>query len=105
MILPWLKAKNVRQKKVDSLLMRAQGVADMHQNADFPYKSREKKPLDDEEKAYNTALSRLRVKVEHVFAQIKTLKILSDPYRNKRKRYGIQFNIIAGIVNLKNGFA
>jgi hypothetical protein len=42
--------------------------------------------------------------VEHVFAQIKTFKILSDRYRNKRRRYGIKFNIIAGIVNLKNGF-
>lgn len=81
-----------------------QGIADSHPNADFPYKSSKNKPLDHEEKAYNTALSRIRVKVEHVFAQIKTFKILSDRYRNKRRGYGIKFNIIAGIVNLKNGF-
>ena len=82
-----------------------QGINKVHQNAEFPYKSSKNKPLDHEEKAYNTALSRLRVKVEHVFAQIKTFKIMSDRYRNKRKRYGVKFNIIAGIVNLKNGFA
>lgn len=82
-----------------------QGIHKVHQNADFPYKSTKNKPLDHEEKAYNTALSRLRVKVEHIFAQIKTFKIMSDRYRNKRKRYGVKFNIIAGIVNLKNGFA
>jgi hypothetical protein len=82
-----------------------QGIADIHQNADFPYKSRKNKPLDRCEKAYNTALSRLRVKVEHVFAQLKTFKILADRYRNKRRRYGVKFNIIAGIVNLKNGFS
>jgi hypothetical protein len=29
----------------------------MHQNADFPYKSRKNKLLDAEEKEYNTALS------------------------------------------------
>ncbi len=82
-----------------------QGIADIHKNADFPYKSSKNNPLDAEEKAYNTALSRLRVKAEHVFAQIKTFKILSDRYRNKRKRYGVKFNIVAGIVNIKNGFS
>jgi hypothetical protein len=30
---------------------------------------------------------------------------MSDRYRNKIKRYGVKFNIIAGIVNLKNSFA
>jgi transposase len=82
-----------------------QGIADIHQNADFPYKSSKNKPLDAEEKAYNSALSRLRVKVEHIFAQLKIFKILSDRYRNKRKRYGVKVNIIAGLVNLKNGFS
>jgi len=43
-------------------------------------------------------------KVEHIFGNIKTFKIMSDHYRNKRKRYAVKFNIIAGIVNLKNGF-
>jgi hypothetical protein len=29
---------------------------------------------------------------------------MSDGYRNKIKRYAVKFNIIAGILNLKNGF-
>jgi hypothetical protein len=82
-----------------------QGIADMHQNADFPYKASKNKPLDAEEKEYNTVLSRVRVVVEHIFGDIKTFKIMADRYRNKRKRYAVKFNIIAGIVNLKNGFA
>lgn len=82
-----------------------QGIADIHPNADFPYKSSKNKPLDVEEKEYNRALSKLRVKVENVLAQIKTFKIMADRYCNKRRRYGVKFNIIAGIVNLKNGFA
>lgn len=81
-----------------------QGIADIHPNADFPYKSSKNKPLDVDEKACNTALSRLRVTVENIFSQLKTFKILSDRCRNKRRHYGITFNIIAGIVNLKNGF-
>lgn len=82
-----------------------QGIADIHQNADFPYKASKNKPLNAEEKEYNTALSRFRIVVEHIFGDIKTFKIMADRYRNKRKRYAVKFNIIAGIVNLKNGFA
>jgi hypothetical protein len=82
-----------------------QGIDKIHPNAEFPYKATKKKPLDQEEKDYNRALSRIRVKVENVLSQIKVFKILSDRYRNKRKRYGVKFNIIAGIVNFKNGFA
>jgi hypothetical protein len=80
-----------------------QGIAQIHQNADFSYKARKNKPLDAQEKAYNTGLARFRV--VHIFGHIKTFKIMSERYRNKRKPYGVKFNIIVGIVNLKNGFA
>jgi hypothetical protein len=80
-----------------------QGIADIYSNADFPYKSSKNKPLDAEEKEYNAALSRFVV--EQIFGDIKTFKIIADGYRNKIKRYAVTFNIIAGIVNLKNGFA
>ncbi len=82
-----------------------QGIDKIHAESEFPYKSTKNKPLDKEEKEYNHALSKIRVKIENIFAQIKLFKILSDRYRNKRKRYGVKFNIIAGIVNMKNGFA
>lgn len=82
-----------------------QGIDKLHPNAEFPYKASKNKPLDKQEKEYNRALSRIRVKIENVIGQIKVFRILSDRYRNKCKRYGIKFNIIAGIVNLKNGFA
>lgn len=82
-----------------------QGIDKVHPNSDFPYKATKKKPLDAEEKEYNKGLSKVRVIVENILGDIKTFKILSDRYRNKRKRYNIKFRIIAGIVNLKNGFA
>jgi|SRR6478609_708830 len=82
-----------------------QGLDKLHVRTELPFKASKNKPLDEEDKAYNHALSRLRVMVEHVLANIKAFRILSDRYRNKNKRYNLKFNIIAGIVNLKNGFA
>lgn len=82
-----------------------QGLDKIHRHTELPYKATKTKPLDKEEKDYNHALSRCRVMVENIIGDIKTFKILSERYRNKRKRYGIKFHIIAGIVNLKNGFA
>ena len=82
-----------------------QGLDKIHTQTELPYKASKNKALDEEEKDYNQGLSRLRIKVENVFAQLKVFRILSDRYRNKRKRYNLKFNIIAGIVNLKNGFA
>lgn len=82
-----------------------QGIDKLHTQSEFPYKKTKTKPLTKEEKEYNRALSSFRVTVEHILGDIKVFKILSDRYRNKRKRYGIKFNIVAGIVNLKNGFA
>lgn len=82
-----------------------QGLDKLHPEIELPFKASKKKPLDREEKEYNTALSRIRVKVENIIGDLKTFRILSDRYRNRRKRYNVKFNIIAGIVNLKNGFA
>ncbi|CAO5673772.1 MAG: IS5 family transposase ISCaa6 [Holosporales bacterium] len=82
-----------------------QGIDKIHEPSEFPYKSTKNKPLDAQEKEYNHALSKIRIKVENILAQIKVFKIMSDRYRNKRKRYGIKMNIIAGIVNMKNAFA
>ncbi len=82
-----------------------QGLDKIHPPTELPYKATKTKPLDKEEKEYNHALSRYRVIVENIIGDIKTFRILSDRYRNKRKRYGIKFHIVAGIVNLKNGFA
>jgi hypothetical protein len=82
-----------------------QGLDKLHPCTELPYKASKHKPLDDEDKAYNRALARVRIKVENVIAQLKSFKILAERYRNKRKRYNLKFNIIAGLVNLKNGFA
>ena len=82
-----------------------QGLDKIHKETQLPYKATKTKPLDKKEKEHNQTLARIRVTVENIFGDIKTFKILADRYRNKRKRYNVKFKIIAGIVNLKNGFA
>lgn len=81
-----------------------QGLDKIHKKTDLPYKKPKNGTLNKEEKEYNQGLSRLRVKVEHIIGDIKTFKIIGNRYRNKLKRYSVKFNIIAGLVNIKNNF-
>ena len=37
--------------------------------------------------------------VEHVNRRLKIFKILSYPYRNRHKRFGLRSNLIAGLYN------
>jgi len=37
--------------------------------------------------------------VEHVIGWIKRFRIIADRYRNRRKRFGLRFKLIAGIYN------
>lgn len=82
-----------------------QGLDKTHPQTELPFKKSKHQPLTQDDKVYNRALSRVRIKVEHAFAQMKIFKILAQTYRNKRKRYNIKVKIIAGLVNLKGGFA
>ena len=59
----------------------------------------EKIKLTKEQKAFNKAFSKIRIGIEHTFAHFKKFQILSKPYRNRRKRFGLRFNLIAGIYN------
>ncbi|ETO91957.1 MAG: transposase, IS4 family protein [Candidatus Xenolissoclinum pacificiensis L6] len=68
----------------------------------YSYKNAKYRKVSFREKDHNTLLAKTRIKVEHV---IRTFNILSHRYRNKRERYHIKFNIIAGIVNLNHGFS
>ncbi|MBM0741313.1 hypothetical protein JOY44_06720 [Phormidium sp. CLA17] len=55
--------------------------------------------IPKEEKQHNRALARLRVRVEHVIRRFKIFCIFSGRYRNRRRRFGLRLNIIAGLLN------
>lgn len=75
------------------------GIKNIHANSELPIKSSKLRPLTHEDKAYNRTVSGERVLVENVIGFLKRFKILADRYRNRRKRFGLRFNLIAGICN------
>lgn len=54
-------------------------------------------------KAFNKELSRWRVTVEHVFAQLKNFRILRGIFPLQPKRYELCFKVIALVYNLNRG--
>jgi len=78
-----------------------QGIAKIHANSVLPKKRTKKNPLSKEDKRYNRAISSDRVLNEHVIGRIKRFKIVSDRYRNRRKRFALRFNLISGICNFE----
>jgi hypothetical protein len=80
------------------------GLKNIHEDSETVKKKPKNGELTDGEKAWNRALSQVRVIVENILGDIKVFRIMSDRYRNKKIRFNLKFRIIAGIVNLKNGF-
>jgi len=78
-----------------------QGLADLHENCQTPFKKSKYHPLTKKEKQKNRALARKRILIEHVFRKLKVFRILSERYRNPRTRFALRFNLIAAIYNLE----
>jgi hypothetical protein len=77
------------------------GIKKLQANTRLPKKSSKKKPLTGEEKKQNHEISSERAVNENVIGSLKRFKIISNRYRNRRKRFGLRFNLIAGIHNLE----
>jgi hypothetical protein len=78
-----------------------QGLAGTHSNCRTPAKKSKLHPLTAEQKANNRTLSRERILIENIIRKLKIFRILSERYRNRRKRFGLRFNLIAAIYNLE----
>ncbi|OCY12237.1 MAG: hypothetical protein BEV12_02565 [Microcystis aeruginosa CACIAM 03] len=65
----------------------------------FLTKRKKNQELSSEEKEFNRQLSRERIIIEHIHRSLKIFRILSSRYRNRRRRFGLRFNLIAGIYN------
>mgnify|MGYP005859010069 CR=1 FL=1 len=76
-----------------------QGIKKIHKLSQIPYKKRKNNQLTKEEKKINKEINRERIVIEHVNRKLKIFKILSERYRNRRKRFGLRFNLIAGMYN------
>lgn len=73
----------------------------LHSKSELPKKKSKKNPLIKDDKKRNQRLASERVINENVIGMLKRFKIIADKYRNRRKRFGLRFNLIAGIYNLE----
>ena len=78
-----------------------QGLQKLHNKTLMPKKKSKKNPLTKQDKKLNRQLSSDRVLNENVIGMLKRFKIIADRYRNRRKRFGLRFNLIAGIYNME----
>jgi hypothetical protein len=76
-----------------------QGLAKLHGKSKTPKKRPKKGQLTKAEKRANRELARLRIVVENVIRSLKIFRILAERYRNRRKRFSLRFNLIAGLYN------
>ena len=64
-----------------------------------PVKKPSNGQLTPEQKRDNKAQRGKRIGIEHTMKRLKAFKILSNRYRNRRKRFGLRFNLIAALLN------
>jgi hypothetical protein len=101
------KASGVRMQKntkakVDTGYL---GIMKIHANSEHPIKSSKHHKLTKEEKRHNREVSSQRVYNEHAIGFLKRFKILALPYRNRRKRFALRVNLLAGICNFDMAIA
>lgn len=75
------------------------GIANLHENIEMPKKN----PLSKEDNN-NKKKSSTRIPIEHINAKIKAFKIVVHKYRNRRKRFGLRFNLICTLINFDRVF-
>ena len=78
-----------------------QGIKRDHANSETPKKKSKNHPLTVDDRKKNHILARKRMGCEHIMGRLKVFRILSERYRNRRKRFGLRFNLIAAIHNLE----
>ena len=77
-----------------------QGIAKLHSNVEIPKKRSKKNPLTIQDKERNKAISSERVLIENIIREVKIFRMVAEKYRNRRKKFGLRFNLIAAIYNL-----
>lgn len=77
------------------------GILKIHKCSLIPIRSSKLHKLDNNEKWYNSEISKLRIVVEHVNAYLKKFKIVSTRYRNRRKKFNLFMTLLCGIYNFE----
>ena len=75
------------------------GFHQIKSNLLIPIKKPKNLSLPKIAKKINQEISRRRITIEHINGKLKHFRILIERYRNRRKRFGLRMNLIAGMVN------
>jgi hypothetical protein len=78
-----------------------QGLAKLFANGLTPLKKPQDRELTPDEKAYNRALARVRISVEHVNRQCQIFRSVKDTYRGKHRQYQKTWTVVAALVNVR----
>lgn len=73
------------------------GITSIYRNSLLPKKCCKNKPLTEQDKENNRIIFKKRIYVEHAIRFVKRFRILSEQYRNRRKRFSLGFSLLAGI--------
>ena len=76
-----------------------QGIQSYHAWSLIPIKKPKKGELSEAEKAFNRELSRRRIVIENINAEIKVFKIMSHQYRNRRKTHLLRTKLVCAMLN------
>ena len=88
------------RKKIRCLADKGyQGIKKHDHFSQTPKKKQRKSKFSVAEKKENKKLAKERIIIENIFAHLKRFRILQGRYRNRRKRFGLRFNLIASIYN------
>ena len=77
------------------------GLDKLHAKAVLPFKASKKHPLTKQQKQHNKQQATARIGAEHVNRKCKIFRIVKDTYRGKHKNFGLNWNLVAAITNLK----
>ena len=77
------------------------GIEKIHKNSIIPIKSSKNHKLTEDEKWYNSEVSKVRIAIEHTNAFLKKFKIISNRFRNRRKNFKLYMTFICSIYNFE----
>jgi transposase len=76
-----------------------QGIEKLPSHSCIPKNKARKAELSAEDKSQNSGLAQKRIVVDRVHRKLKVFRILSSRYRNRHRRFGLRFYLIAGLYN------
>ena len=93
--------ENIKSVPKGSFILADKGYQGIYEKSLIPMKAKKGQKLAEELKFYNREINKRRIGIEHIFGKLKAFKILCERYRNRGKRIGLRFNLIAGIYNFQ----